>query len=48
MVWFLGQAGTTEIGEWWTFVPSGRHGEPAPAYGWRVDDITDIPPDLAA
>jgi hypothetical protein len=48
MVWFLGQAGPTEIGEWWTLVPSGRPGDPAPAFVWRVDDITDIPPDLAA
>jgi hypothetical protein len=48
MVWFLGQAGTTEISEWWTFVASGRHGEPAPSSGWRVDNITDLPPGLAA
>jgi hypothetical protein len=48
MVWFLGQAGGTEIGEWWTFVPSGRPGGLGPASVWRVDDISDIPPDLAA
>jgi hypothetical protein len=47
MVWFLGQAGATEIGEWWTFVPSGRPGDPAPTLMWRVDEITDNPPDLA-
>ena len=48
MVWFLGQADATEIGEWWTFVPSGRPGDPAPASVWRVDEITDSPPDLAS
>ena len=48
MVWFLGQAGATEIGEWWTFIPSGRPGDTAPVSVWRVDEITDNPPDLAS